>query len=286
MPNTAKNTTKRKSSGRKKSGLKLTWPEVLASAIVLLSLGFLLGRFTGNSDSYSGLSQEQDLRYNDYDTSCYYYDDRGRLHYEDENYRSVTVMDVSYVQKDIDWDQIRDQDIDMVMIRLGFRGYNSGINTLDEFYERNVEGARKAGIKIGVYFFSQAISPEEAIEEADFVLKHIKGKHIDGPIAFDMEPLENANRITHLTSEEKTMIADAFLQRIEKKGYEALLYGNPTWLGSSLWMTRLTRYDVWLAHYTDYTQWPYEYVMWQYTSTASVPGITGNVDLSVRLIRK
>ena len=286
MPNNTRPSTKKRGSGKKKSGLKLTWPEILASAIVLISLGFLLGHFTLDNSSYQGLPSEQELEYNDYDTSCYYYTDDGRLHYEDDNYRSVTVMDVSYVQKEIDWEQVKEQDIDMVMIRLGFRGYNSGINTLDEFYERNVEGARKAGIKMGVYFFSQAITPEEAIEEADFVLKHIKGKHIDGPIAFDMEPLENANRITHLTSEERTMIADAFLHRIETKGHEALLYGNPTWLGSSLWMSRLTKYDVWLAHYTNYTQWPYDYVMWQYTSTGRVPGVTGDVDLSVMLIKK
>ena len=286
MPNTARKNTNHRSSGKKKTGLKLTWPEVLASAIVLISLGFLLGHFTADNSSYSGLSREQDLKYNDYDTSCFYYDDNGRLHYEDENYSSATVMDVSYAQGVIDWDTVKDQGIDMVMIRLGFRGYNSGINTLDEFYERNVEGARKAGIKMGVYFFSQAVSTEEAIEEADFVLKNIKGKHIEGPVAFDMEPISNADRITHLTSEEKTQIADAFMKRIQKKGYDVLLYGNPKWLGSSLWLSRLTDYDVWLAHYTDFTQWPYAYVMWQYTSTGHVPGVTGNVDLSVLLIKK
>ncbi len=99
MPNTTRPTTKKRSSGKKKSGLKLTWPEVLASAIVLISLGFLLGHFTLDSGSYKGLPAEQELRYNDYDTSCYYYDDNGRLHYEDDNFRSVTVMDVAYVQK-------------------------------------------------------------------------------------------------------------------------------------------------------------------------------------------
>ncbi|MBR5739813.1 MAG: hypothetical protein IKX81_00820, partial [Firmicutes bacterium] len=125
MPNTARTTTKR-SSGKKKTGLKLTWPEIIASAIVLISLGFLLGHFTIDDKSYQGLPSEQELKYNDYDTSCFYYDDNGRLHYEDDNYRSVTVMDVSYVQKYIDWEQVKEQDIDMVMIRLGFRGYNSG----------------------------------------------------------------------------------------------------------------------------------------------------------------
>ena len=172
------------------------------------------------------------------------------------------------------------------MIRLGFRGYETGGLSLDAYFEANAKASRKAGVEAGVYFFSQAVSVEEAIEEAQFVVKNLKGKKLKGPVAFDMEPIEGADRISYLTSEEKTAIADAFMRYIKKKGYEPMLYGNPTWLGGSVDRTLLTDYDVWLAHYTDYTNYPYEFSMWQYTSTGTVAGIEGDVDMNVRIIEK
>jgi GH25 family lysozyme M1 (1,4-beta-N-acetylmuramidase) len=135
-----------------------------------------------------------------------------------------------------------------------------------------------------VYFFSQAVSVEEAHEEAKFVLKNIKGKKVEGPIAFDMEPIAGADRITNLTVQEKTEIADAFLKIIKKKGYKAMLYGNPSWFKKDVDLRLLTDYPIWLAHYTEKTEWPYLFEMWQYTSTGKVNGISGNVDLSICLV--
>lgn len=267
-------------AGRSK-GIKLGWAEIVALAVVIFCLGFVLGRFMDRDIEYMGPGEPKELPTNDYDTSAFSFDDRGRLVYNDDSYDTINVIDVSYVQKEIDWQKVADDDIEMAMIRLGYRGYSSGLLNLDEYYEANIEGAKEAGLKYGVYFFSQAVSVEEAQEEAQFVIKNIKGRKVKGPIAFDMEPIEGADRISALSVEQKTEIADAFLDYIEKKGYDAMLYGNPSWLRKDLDLSLLTEHPVWLAHYTDTAEWPYWYSMWQYTSKGKVSGIKGNVDLSI-----
>lgn len=273
--------------GARGKGIKLAWTEIVALIIVVFCLGFILGRMSASDGvSYDGPGKPKQVPMNSYDIESFYYDDHGRLHYDDENYTSEQWIDVSYVQRDIDWEQVKADGIDCAMIRLGFRGYETGELALDAYFEANARASREAGVEAGVYFFSQAVSVEEAVEEAKFVVKNLKGKKLKGPVAFDMEPIEGADRISYLTSEEKTAIADAFMSYIKKKGYEPMLYGNPTWLGGSVDRTLLTDYDVWLAHYTDYTNYPYEYDMWQYTSTGTVAGIEGGVDMNVRIIEK
>ena len=267
-----------------KRGLKVAWTEVAAVIIVVFCLGFILGRMSMVDVTDKGLGEPKEIPENDYEVTSFYFSDDGRLHYDDDDRTSLVVMDVSYSQKDIDWEKVRDDGIDMAMIRLGYRGYESGALNLDAYFDANAEGSKAAGVEAGVYFFSQAVSIEEAEEEARFVIQHYKDKKLTGPIAFDMEPIPGADRITYLTLEEKTAIADAFLNYIKKKGYEPLLYGNPKWLKGSVDLSRLTDYDVWLAHYTNQTGYPYSYCMWQYTDKGSVNGITGDVDLSVKII--
>lgn len=285
---TGNRTAGRRSSSRKKNGggLKVSWTEITAVVIVIFCLGFILGRLSANETSYKGLGEAHEIPLNEYDEAAYYYTDDGRLHYEDDDYTSIQVMDVSYAQKDIDWQQVKNDGIDMAMIRLGYRGYETGNLNLDAYFDANCKGAKEAGIEAGVYFFSQAITVEEAEEEAKYAIKYYKKKKLTGPIAFDMEPINGANRITHLTTEERTAIADAFMSYVRKKGYTPLLYGNPTWLRGSLDLSLLTEYDVWLAHYIEVTGYEYDYVMWQYTSKGKVAGIKGKVDLNVMLVKK
>ncbi|MBQ5440790.1 MAG: glycoside hydrolase family 25 protein [Firmicutes bacterium] len=270
--------------GQKKKGIKLSWLEIAALSIVIFCLGFLLGRSLSNLGEYKGLGEAKEIQMNDYDNDAFKLNKSKRMVYKGEEYEQTTIVDVSYAQKTIDWDKVAADGIDMAMIRLGFRGYSSGTLKLDEYYESNISGAKEAGLKYGVYFFSQAVSVEEAQEEADFVLENIKGKKVKGPVAFDMEPIQGADRITHLTVTEKTEIADAFLKRIEKKGYDAILYGNPSWFKKHVDLSYLTDYPVWLAHYTTTPSWPYQYIMWQYTDKGKVKGISGNVDLSIGLV--
>ncbi|MCI8610186.1 MAG: hypothetical protein HFE73_11120 [Firmicutes bacterium] len=238
--------------------------------------------------SYDGLGEETPtLPQHSYDyESALQRDEKGLLSYEDERYTSRHGIDVSSYQKKIDWERVKADGVDFAMIRLGYRGYTQGMLKMDAYYEQNITAAPKAGVDVGVYFFSQAVSVEEAIDEAKYVLKEIRGKDVTLPVAFDMEPIPEAERINNLTVEERTAIADAFCQIIEKNGYEAMVYGNPTWLTGSLNLHYLGQWPIWLAHYTDVTSYPYSHVMWQYTDNGRVDGIEGKVDLNLWMVEK
>ena len=254
---------------------------LLTGAIVLGSI--LLAILIDALEGYEGLGEVGQVPENTYDMSLLYEQD-GRLQYEDERYETETGIDVSSYQKEIDWEAVKKDGIDFAMVRLGYRGYQDGELKLDSQYEANVRGAKDAGIETGVYFFSQATTPEEAMEEARFVLRKIRGKKIDGPIGFDMEFIEGANRINDLTVEEKTEIADAFCQTIAKKGYQPVIYGNQPWLLKHLDLSYLTEYPVWLAHFASTTDYPYAFSVWQYSDSGQVAGIEGNVDMNLRFI--
>lgn len=258
----------------------------MAAFAGMILLSILIGNMMTWFDSYDGPGKPENIPECPYDPDQFRYDEDGRLHYEDETWISRTIVDVSAYQKEIDWQKAADDGIEMAMIRLGYRGYETGLLNLDPYYESNVKEARKAGLDVGVYFFSQAVTVEEAEEEARFVLRKIRGKHVDGPVAFDMEPVAGADRITGLTVEEKTEIADAFCQLIEKNGHSAVIYGNPSWLTKDVDLHLLTDHAIWLAHYTTAANWGYDYRMWQYTDSGHVAGIEGSTDLSVQLREK
>lgn len=247
-----------------------------ASAMFVLTVCYFFLVF----GSYDGLGLPRELSENDYNMDALY-EENGLLRYEDEQYIGRAGVDVSYYQEEIDWEQAAESGVDFAMIRLGYRGYDNGELAMDPMYKENLRGAKKAGLDVGVYFFSQAINAEEAVEEAKFVIRHIRGKGIDMPVVFDMEPIHGADRIDDLTVMEKTEIADAFCQIIEKNGYEPMIYGNPYWLSTHVDMSYLTRYDTWIAHYTDRTDYPYSFKMWQYTDSGSACGIPGGVDLNL-----
>ena len=189
--------------------------------------------------SYDGLGLPQNLAENEYDMQNLSSED-GLITYDDANYSSLKGIDVSYYQKEIDWQKVKESGIDFVMIRLGYRGSEEGDLYTDSRFRDNLKGAKKAGLRVGVYFFSQAVNPEEAVEEAKYVIRRIRGKGIDFPVVFDMEPVSADDRISELTTMEKTEIADAFCQIIELNGHEAMIYGNPHWLANHLDLSYLT----------------------------------------------
>ena len=193
-------------------------------------------------------------------------------------------IDVSVYQKMIDWASVKKAGIDFTMIRAGFRGYGStGSMNLDMYFERNLKNAALNGIDIGIYFYSQAITVEEAIEEADFVLNLIKKYNVEikYPIAIDTERTDGGNgRADNISKELRTSICKAFCERIEQAGYKSMIYSNKEWLMNNLNIKELSKYDIWLAHYADETDFKYAYTMWQYTSSGSVNGILGNVDMN------
>lgn len=204
--------------------------------------------------------------------------------YNNEGIRvSKAGVDVSKYQGNIDWNAVKAAGVDFAMIRLGFRGYGSGALVLDSYYLQNIRGAEAAGLSVGVYFFSQAITETEAVEEASMVLQYVRGYHITCPIAFDTEFVDADARANNLSASDRTTIALAFLQTIENSGYTASLYANKSFLYNQLELSRLSGYQTWLAHYVSMTDYAYDYKMWQYTDRGMVNGISTGVDLNVWL---
>ena len=193
-------------------------------------------------------------------------------------------IDVSEFQgEDIDWKQVRESGIEFVIVRLGYRAYGeTGELVLDDMFDQNVQGALDAGLDVGVYFFSQAITPGEAVEEAEFALKHIRGYEIDGPVVYDTEEIKgDTARTDGNTRQEFTNYCKVFCDTIEQSGYDPMIYANMKWMAFTLDMDELEGYDFWYADYHDVPQCPYEYEIWQYSETGTVPGINANVDLNI-----
>lgn len=206
-------------------------------------------------------------------------------YYEDGKKTSYIGADISKYNGETDFGLLRDAGIDYVMLRLGARGYGSGQIMLDEKYVENMTKATEAGIDIGVYFFSQAITAEEAVEEANFVIQNLANYQITYPVAFDMEYVENDKaRIEALSREEKTVIAKAFLDTIKNAGYKTMIYGTKEWLMKQVDLTKLTNYDIWLSQQKDVPDYPYKFQMWQYTLKGDVSGIDGDVDLNISFV--
>lgn len=193
-------------------------------------------------------------------------------------------IDVSEFQgEEIDWKLVKDSGVEFVLIRLGYRAYGeSGALVTDAMYEQNIQGALDAGLDVGVYFFSQAISGAEAVQEADFVLEHIKPYDINGPVIYDTEEIKwDTARTDGNTREEFTNFCKVFCDTVKQAGYDPMIYSNMKWMAFTLDMEELTEYDFWYADYHDIPQCPYDYKIWQYSETGAIPGINANVDLNL-----
>lgn len=191
-------------------------------------------------------------------------------------------IDVSKYQGSIDWAQVASDGVEYAFVRLGLRGYGSGKLALDEYYEQNMRGADNAGIKTGVYFFTQAVTVDEAVEEAEYVLQNIADHNVSYPIVFDVEMIANDDgRANDLSQKERTDITIAFCDKIRAAGYTPMIYGNVKCFTKLLDMTRLNDYEKWYAFYDDYMYMPYDVGIWQYTEKGKVAGIDANVDLNI-----
>lgn len=224
---------------------------------------------------------------NIYDFSCLSTDeDTGFKKYNDEKNGITSKMgiDVSEFQGgDIDWKQVKDSGIEFVIVRIGYRAYGeSGKLVKDDMFEQNIEGAIDAGLEVGVYFFSQAITPGEAVEEAEFVLDLIRPYKITGPVVYDTEEIKgDTARTDGNTRQEFTNYCKVFCDTVEHAGYDSMIYANMKWMAFTLDMEELTDYDFWYADYHELPQNPYDYTIWQYSETGAVPGINANVDLNI-----
>jgi GH25 family lysozyme M1 (1,4-beta-N-acetylmuramidase) len=206
-------------------------------------------------------------------------------YYSDGKQVSYLGVDLSRYQKTVDFEAIKNEGIDFCMLRVGARGYESGVIQEDEMFQEYISAAQEAGVEVGLYFYSQAVTEQEAIEEADFVLTRIGENKISYPIAFDMEYVDNdTSRIETLTRSEKTKIALAFLNRIKEAGYTGMLYGDKEWLLKRIDLSQFDTYDIWYAEEADIPDYPYRYSMWQYTRQGEVYGIDGYVDLNISFL--
>jgi len=188
-------------------------------------------------------------------------------------------IDVSKYQGAVDWVQVKEAGFDFVMIRVGYRGYGqAGGMKPDEWANRHYRGAKEAGLLVGAYFFSQAVSVEEAREEALYALELTKDWELDLPIVYDWEFIENG-RAAEVDADTLTACAIAFCQEISDVGRRTMIYVSP-WFGN-LHLDQLAEYPQWLARYTDQLDYPYRFEMWQYTCTGTVPGVNGDVDINI-----
>ena len=193
-------------------------------------------------------------------------------------------IDVSSWQYEIDWQAVADAGAEFAIIRIGYRGSESGKLNADKYAQANLSGAAEAGLKIGVYFFSQALTPAEAEEEACYVLDVIQDLDITMPVVFDWEKVEGANsRSMDMDRRTLTDCALTFLETIEAAGYNAMVYFNPHQSRNLFYLAELKQYDFWLANYTDRMDFPYKVKMWQYTDSGIIPGIDTPCDFNIFL---
>ena len=191
----------------------------------------------------------------------------------------VLGIDVSKWNGNIDWKAVKNSGVSYVIIRCGYRGSSQGMLIEDPKFAKNIQGATDAGLKVGVYFFSQAIDEIEAVYEASFVLEKIKGYKISYPIFLDVEP--SGGRGDKIDKATRTAVCKAFCKTIQNAGYTAGVYANRNWLEEMLDPSQLGEYKIWLAQYAKEPTYKGRYDMWQYKSTGTIAGISGNVDMNI-----
>ena len=275
-------------------------PLILSAAALIIAIAALVLALRGNREPSPSpdlpdedgpvtfqfgsmtLTPLEGMPLNAYDRAAFSVNEKGRVTYEKDGRRSKAGIDVSSHQQDIDWQAVAADGIDFVILRLGRRGYTEGGLFLDDAFERNLQGALDAGLEAGVYFFSQAITPKEAEEEADYILDVLSGRELAYPIAFDWESIPDDDaRTDGLDGETMTRCAAAFCKRIEDAGYRPAVYFNQTQGYLHYDLRELTDYKLWLAEYDTVPDFYYSFDLWQYSHTGQVDGIQGNVDLDL-----
>ena len=205
-----------------------------------------------------------------------------RMTYTQADMKTALGVDVSSYQGTINWKNVAKDGVDFAMIRAGGRYYGSGDLFEDTRFRANVQGASNAGLTVGVYFFSQATTPEEAREEAEFLLERLEDYDITGPVAFDWENITyDTARTDSVDNETLTAIADTFCRTIVEAGYTPMIYFNQYLAYLRYDLSQLTQYPFWLAQYGETPSFRYHFHMWQYSEAGQVDGIQGKVDLNL-----
>lgn len=193
---------------------------------------------------------------------------------------TVMGIDVSSHQGSIDWQTVADSGVKFAFVRLGYRGYDSGTLQNDIYVDLNLKGARQAGIAVGAYFFSQAVTVEEAKEEAQFALKILGDFSLDLPLVYDWEYVSDTARTANVDKKTLTDCTLAFCSEVEKASYRPMVYFNSAQV-KMLDMEQVEKYPWWLAKYDMAQEFPCRADLWQYTNQGEIPGISGKVDIDL-----
>ena len=232
---------------------------------------------------YNVVPINYNLKQHQLDEACLNILDTGEYQYLQEGQVvSHKGIDVSKHQGVIDWNLVAQDGVEFAFIRVGYRGYGTGKLMEDEYFEANIQGALAAGIKVGAYIYSQAITEEEVVEEANLVLEKIAPYNMECPIVFDVEKVTGGEgRMNALSVEERTRLTQIFCQTIENAGHRPMLYYNTEMGIMMLELGALEGYDKWFAAYREDFYYPYAHKIWQYSQSGRVQGIQTEVDLNI-----
>lgn len=272
---------------------------VIAAVVVACAVMVLASKLMayGERHAVSGEKEQNDevtvevrdepqVAENKYNPEGFYEINNIRYYYH-SGYEGRPGVDVSSYQTDIDWQAVKEAGIEFAMIRAAYRGWTSGALSTDECFTDHIEGALAAGLDVGVYFFSQALTIEEAVEEAEYTLDLIRDYEIACPVVFDWEEVaSDTARTNEMDMRMLTACAEAFCRTVEEAGYRGGVYFNQAYGYEQLNLYSLRGYVLWLAEYDTHPSFAYDFQLWQYTNEGSVPGINGDVDLNIMFRKK
>ena len=242
--------------------------------------------FDGNSTVE--IEAEENVEQSKLNMDEFYWNDSNTPVYTGDDFTTTYGVDVSAYQGTIDWNQVAASGYTFAMIRCGYRGCEQGALFKDDNVDANIQGAKAAGLNVGVYFFSQAISVDEAKEEAEFVLDMIKDYDIDLQIAFDWERVENVEnvRTADMTDDDVTNVAVEFCKNIQLAGYIPSVYMSINQGYYVYDLDKIRYYSFWISDPTTYPDFYYSHTLWQYNIEATIPGISVAADLDMMFIPK
>lgn len=225
---------------------------------------------------------------NSYNTENFYIDDGFMAYHDDEgNKLSHLGVDLSYHQENVNWDELAASGIEFVMLRCGYRGYSEGGLVKDEKFDEYARACNERDIPLGVYFFTQAVSVEEAEREAEFTLELIKDYKISYPVAIDTEYVSDKEARTNLEEIDEDLrskMCIAFCEKIKEAGYYPMIYASENWIRRELDFEALQDYDFWAPQYLEENDFMYDFTIWQYTERGFIKGVDEQVDLDISMV--
>ncbi len=259
---------------------------IIVIALLLIIIAVVFSLITCNNSEETATENTEPLETtNTYDWNNLQWDGDRVAYYDGTTLRSELGVDVSSYQEYIDWEDVANDGISFASIRLGNRGYTEGSLSVDDYATYNLDAAKEAGLEIGAYFYSQAITEEEAVEEAELALQVLDGRSLDLPVVYDHERVPDAEgRANSITGDELAACTIAFCDRIEQAGYKTMIYGNPSDLARYIGVSFGNR-QIWLAQYETYApSVRFSFAIWQYTEDGYVAGIDTPVDMDIRFL--